>query len=263
MTGASLLYVYAVSHAESVATGDIRGIDDQPVRAVSEGDLAAFVSEVPAEEFGEGPLNAHLPDMAWLTPRAVRHQEVNAALASSVDPLAPLSFGTVFHDRDGVRRMLRERAPEVGPTLERLRGKAEWIAVVRRDESVALATLESESSALRGVREAVAAAPPGRAYLIARRLDETKRVELRSTDAEAVAAAVDALGRSGVALFREPLIEDAGAGMIARYSVLAGRGAAADLQSVRDTIAKDWTARGYSLELTGPWPAYRFATTAP
>lgn len=263
MTDGSLLYVYAISRAGSLVPGEVRGMDDQPVRVESEGDLAAFVSDVPAEEFGEGPLNSHLPDLAWLTPRAVRHQEVNAALASAVDPLAPLSFGTVFLDRDGVRRMLRERAAEVRPRLEGLRGKAEWIAVVRRDDVVALAAVESESAALRGVRDALAAAPPGRAYLIARRLEETKRQELRVTDAAAVAAAVGLLERSGAALFREPLVEDAGAGMIARYSVLAGRAAAADLEALREAMAAEWTPRGYALELTGPWPAYRFAATAP
>jgi len=75
-----------------------------------------------------------------------------------VDPLVPLSFGTVFRDRAGVERMLRERAAEVGPRLDALRGKAEWIAVVRRDETAACAALESESEPLRALRAAIGAA---------------------------------------------------------------------------------------------------------
>ena len=257
-----LVYAYAIGREDAAPKG-LRGMDDAPVRAERDGALVAYVSDVPGSEFDEAPLNANLSDMAWLTPRAVRHQEVNAALASVIDPLAPLSFGTVFRDRAGVQRMLRERAAEVGPRLDALKGKAEWIAVVRRDEARAIAALEANSEALRALRAEVSAASPGRAYLVARRLDETKRQELRASDAAAVTEAVGALERTGAALFREPLVEDAGGGMVARYSVLAGREDAGRLDRARAEIASSWGDRGYAVELTGPWPAYRFANVAP
>ena len=253
----SLVYVYAIARREGAVPDGLRGLDDAAVRSLRTSELAAFVSDVPESEFAEGPLNASLSDMTWLTPRAIRHQEVNAALAAVVDPLVPLSFGTVFRDPAGVERMLRDRAAEVLPRLAALTGKAEWIAVVRRDERAALDALESSSEALRALRAEVDAATPGRAYLVTRRLDETKRQELRSADAAAIATAVAALERAGGTLFREPLVEDAGQGMIARYSVLARRdGGAALLGADLDP----WQDRGYRLDVTGPWPAYRFAT---
>lgn len=253
----SLVYVYAIARADGAQPGGLQGMDDAAVRRERAGELAAFVSDVSEAEFAEIPLNANLSDMTWLAPRAVRHQEVNAALAAAVDPLVPLSFGTVFRDREGVERMLRERAAEIGPRLDALRGKAEWIAVVRRDEQSARAALETASEPLRALRAQIGAAAPGRAYLVTRRLDETMRQELRSSDAGAVAATVETLEAAGGRLFREPLIEDAGVGMIARFSVLADRRDGAALG--RAEIA-GWSDRGYRLELTGPWPAYRFAT---
>ena len=258
----SLVYVYGIGRtdgADDAAAASLRGMDDGAVRIERVGDLAAFVSDVPEQEFAEAPLNANLSDMAWLAPRAVRHQEVNAALAAALDALVPLSFGTVFRDRAGVERMLRERAAEIGPRLDRLRGKAEWIATVRRDENVARAALESASEPLRALRVEIGAAAPGRAYLCARRLDETVRQELRASDAGAVVAAAEALERAGGLLFREPLIEDAGVGMIARFSVLAERRRGAPFAG--DDLGA-WAARGYTLELTGPWPAYRFSTVS-
>jgi hypothetical protein len=253
----SLVYVYAIARADGAHPDGLRGMDDGAVRRERAGELAAFVSDVSETEFAEVPLNANLSDMTWLAPRAVRHQEVNAALAAAVDPLVPLSFGTVFRDRDGVERMLRDRAAEIGPRLDALRGKAEWIAVVRRDEQSARAALETASEPLRALRAQIGTAAPGRAYLVTRRLDETMRQELRSSDAGAVAATVETLEAAGGRLFREPLIEDAGVGMIARFSVLADRQDGAALG--RAQIA-GWSDRGYHLELTGPWPAYRFAT---
>ena len=259
----SLVYVYAIARGGSPEPAGLRGLDDGAVRAIADGELVAFVSDVPDADFAEAPLNAHLADMEWLTPRAVRHQEVNAALARACDPLVPLSFGTVFKDDASVARMLRERAAEIGPRFDAVRGKAEWIMVVRRDKEQALAALESGSEALRDLRAKVDAAPPGRAYLAARGLDETKRQELRATDAAAIGSAVESFEGAGTRLFREPLVEDAGGGMLARFSVLAGRDAATELERLAAAFGTEWAARGYVIELSGPWPAYRFSTVDP
>lgn len=256
----SLVYVYAIAPGGCAVPAGLLGLDDGTVRPVADADLVAFVSDVPEDEFAEAPLNAHLADMDWLTPRAVRHQEVNGALASSCDPLVPLSFGTVFRDAAGVTRMLRERAADIGPRFEALRGRAEWIAAVRRDMATAKAAVDADSDALRAMHAEIAAAPPGRAYLVTRRLDEMQRQELRASDAAAIGAAVEALEAARTRLFREPLVEDAGGGVLARFSVLAARDAGPGLDRIGADFAKAWKARGYSLELSGPWPAYRFST---
>ena len=175
----------------------------------------------------------------------------------------PLAFGAVFRDTAGVTRMLRERAADIGPRFDLLRGKAEWIAVVRRDMVKAIAAVGSGSEALRALKAEIAAAPPGRGYLIAKQLDETQRQELRATDANAVAAAVESLEGAGTRLFREPLVEDAGGGMLARFSVLAGRDGGPALDAIGGAFGKSWGPRGYTLDLSGPWPPYRFSTVDP
>ena len=256
----SLVYVYAIAPGGSAEPNDVRGIENGLVRAIRDDDLVAFASDVPESEFGEGPLNAHLADMEWLTPRAVRHQEVNAALAAVCDPLVPLSFGAVFRDPAGVTRMLRERHDELRPRFAALRGKAEWILVLRRDREKALAGLERSNETLRALRDEIAAATPGRAYLATRRLDDTKRHELRAADGAAAAAAMEIFEQAGARLFREPLIEDAGRDMLARFSVLADRGGGELLARVAATFDAEWSASGYRVELSGPWPAYRFST---
>lgn len=256
----SLVYVYAIARAGSTAPTRLRGLEDAAVRTVVDGDLVAFVSDVSERDYAEEPLNAHLADMEWLTPRAVRHQEVNAALAAAWDPLVPLSFGAVFRDTAGVTRMLDERAAELGPRFDALRGKAEWIAVVRRDRARAIAAVESKSEPLRALRSEIEAAPPGRGYLLTRQLDETRRTELRASDAAAIVDATEAFERAQMRLFREPLVEDAGGGMLARFSVLARRDAGGSLDEISAAYAKRWDPRGYALELSGPWPAYRFST---
>jgi hypothetical protein len=78
-----------------------------------------------------------------------------------------------------------------------------------------------------------------------------------------IAAAVEAFERADMRLFREPLVEDAGGGMLARFSVLAGRASAQALAGIGDRFDNTWGPRGYTLELSGPWPAYRFSTVDP
>ena len=59
----SLVYVYAIARAVCAEPGGLRGLDDGAIRAIRDGDLAAFVSDVPESDYAEAPLNAHLSDM--------------------------------------------------------------------------------------------------------------------------------------------------------------------------------------------------------
>jgi len=264
----SLVYVYGIVRAadarpETLAQLDtIAGIAGAPLRLVAEGPCAAVVTDVPQGDFDEAALNAHLGDLGWLGPRAVRHQEANAAVAGRVSSLVPLSFGTIFRDDAGVARMLADERGVLVARLDALAGRDEWIAMLRRDDPVAEAAIEGDSGPLRALRAEIAAAPPGRGYLLARRLGETLRTELRRRDGEADARVGEVLAAAGARLFREPLVENAGAGAVARYSALVAATAADALVAATGDFAAEWAARGYALELSGPWPAYRFATLA-
>lgn len=264
----SLVYAYGIVRAQDAGPetiagiAHINGIAGAPLRLVAEGPCAAVVTDVPERDFGEAPLNTHLKDLDWLGPRAVLHQEANAALREGVSSLVPLSFGTIFRDDAGVARMLAGERDVLVGRLDALAGREEWIAMLRRDGPVAEAALEDDSAPLRALRAEIAAAPPGRGYLLARRLGETVRTELRRRDGEADARAGELLARGGARLYREPLIENAGAGAVGRYSALVAAPATGVLASAAGEFAAEWAVRGYSLELSGPWPAYRFATLA-
>jgi hypothetical protein len=47
-------------------------------------------------------------------------------------------------------------------------------------------------------------------------------------------------------------------GPIARASLLAPRSAEPELATRLDEIRRHWSARGYEVAATGPWPPYRF-----
>jgi Gas vesicle synthesis protein GvpL/GvpF len=260
LTNAELVYVYAV--LPRAVEQEVRGIDGRPVRWVVEGDLAAAVTDVPATEFDEAPLNERIRDLRWLEPRAVAHQTVNARLHELSSAVLPLSFGTVFRTDERVRDLLRHEAKSLRERLEGVAGRSEWVLAVHRDEATAVAALEA-SPRLRDLQIEVQTASPGRAHLLKRRLDEARHDERRHMDSEVEAHLSSALSAVADAVFAEPLPAEAAERPMWRGSLLVERAREPDLLTALDQLRSQLEPRGYRLLLTGPWPPYRFGGLEP
>lgn len=251
-----LRYLYAVARASAepaVAAANLRGIEGGRVDAIVQGGLLGVTSTVPASDYEEEPLNERLQDLEWLAPRAASHQEVNGKLLELADAVIPLAFGAIYRDAAGVRDLLRTRADDFTDRLRAVEGRAEWIVSIERNgpgapTGGAVAALDAE----------IAAAPPGRAFLLGKRRDEVIREERRVRDAaiaEETWATVEAIAER---VYREPLIDDPTAAAIARFSVLALRDREIELGDVVRRLGASGTSEGYRVRLSGPWPAYRF-----
>ena len=255
MTG-DLRYLYAVAGANArarVTDANLRGIEGGRVEAIVEGQLLGVTSVVPASDYEEEPLNARLQDLEWLAPRAASHQEVNGRLLDLTDAVIPLAFGAIYRDAEGVRELLRTRADDFTDRLRAVEGRAEWIVSIERDGSGpptggAVGALDAE----------IAAAPPGRAFLLGKRRDEVIRDERRVRDAavaEETWATIEAIAER---VYREPLIDDPTAAAIARFSVLARRDREVELGDAVRRLGASGASESYRVRLSGPWPAYRF-----
>jgi hypothetical protein len=253
----TLVYVYAIL-ADRVDLS-IDGIDLQPVRWVQHGNLAAAVSDVPVAEFEEEPLNANIQDMAWLGPRAVAHQEVNARLFEAADAIVPLAFGTVFRDDSRVRELLEQRGTHLRRQLERVRGCAEWVVALHllreADPHEAAATSES----VQALRKQIEESAPGRAHLLRRQLVTLERDESRRMQSEVATRLLDALRATAMDVFREPLPTDTVERPLLRASVLVRKNAEDEFVNEVERLRQRWPEPTYRLLLTGPWPPYRFA----
>ena len=251
-----LRYLYAVASASaepSITAANLRGIDGGRAEAILEGRLLGVTSAVSASDYEEEPLNEHLQDLEWLAPRAASHQEVNGRLLDLADAVIPLAFGAIYRDAAGVRDLLRARADDFADRLRAVQGRAEWIVSIERD-GIATPT----GGAVGALDAEIAAAPPGRAFLLGKRRDEVVREERRTRDAalaEQTWATVEAIAER---VYREPLIDDPTAAAIARFSVLASRDREVELGDVVRQLGASGASEGYHVRLSGPWPAYRF-----
>ncbi|GDY79762.1 hypothetical protein SAV31267_092470 [Streptomyces avermitilis] len=127
---ATVSYLYGVSAVPGGSydvVAALRGIADAPVRLVPDEDanLAAIVSSVPADDFDEAPLAAHLEDLDWLEAVARAHHRVVDAMAARTTVL-PLRLATIYRDDDRVRAMIRAGHRAFAQRLAHLAGHMEW-----------------------------------------------------------------------------------------------------------------------------------------
>jgi gas vesicle protein GvpL/GvpF len=258
----TLLYMYAVAGED--AAGWIEhnrpaGLERGDLRAITESGLAAIVSEVPAESYGQNAIDESVRDEAWLTPRATTHQTVNAAAHASLDAVLPVPFATIFTTEDRVREMLRARAEELRAKLVGVRGQAEWVVGLYRDLAQATEHLSQVSDAVAHKKHDTGG--PGRRYLEQKGAEGSRRAELGGLDKAAADSAHEMLARVSRHSYDEPVVQEVGE-LVARTTYLVRREDEHRLDDAIKRFNADWNDRGYGLRATGPWPPYRSSGAA-
>jgi hypothetical protein len=248
------LWVYGVV-PESAAAPERSGIDGGPVESLRDAGLAALVTRVPMERFGEAELKEQLEDLARLEALARAHDEVLEAALDAGDVL-PFRLCTIYESEANLRAMLERASDELSAQLRRIGGKAEWGVK---------AYLEERAGA--GGSDPVAAPASGADYL-ARKSEARVAAQAARETVESVVAGVHArlAERASAAVLSRP--HDSGlsgrdAEMILNAAYLVAREDAAAFAALVDELAERHRADGVTLELTGPWPPYHFVEGAP
>lgn len=249
----TLVYLYAVAPASAagwLAANDVRGIAGARVRAVEQQGVVGAVSDVPALEFDQEPLDRNVADSEWLAPHAAAHQDVNAALLDAIGAVLPLAFGTIFRAEEGITRVLRERRDELAHALAAVAGRVEWVCTLDRDMKVSSAYLARTRAA-----NAKPESGEGRSYLLRRKAEVESVEEQRTLDRDARVEFRESLLTVAQEVTDEPLIEG---GLVARCTVLVARDAEGALRRAATRFGGRWSERGYEPRLAGPWPPYRY-----
>lgn len=108
------VYLYAVIPGTTDGELGTNGLFDSAVNTISEGGLAAVVSEFPASEKLR-PERKHL----------AATQKVLSHLVKTHDVILPVSFGTVADDEKGIREMLKKYSKDFNSQIKRVSGKVE------------------------------------------------------------------------------------------------------------------------------------------
>jgi hypothetical protein len=247
------LWVYGVV-PDTAAAPDRPGVDGRGVELLRHAGVAALVTRVPLETFGEAALKEQLEDLQRLEGLARAHDEVLNASLEAGDVL-PFRLCTIYASEATLRGMLERERGELTEQLGRLRGKAEWGVK---------AFLEDRA----GADQAGALAPASGADYLARKSAARAAAEAVRETVEGLVASVHArlAERASAAVLsrpHDPGLSGREAEMVLNAAYLVPRDDAAGFAELVDELAGRHRRDGLSLEQTGPWPAYHFVEGAP
>ncbi|MEV5872844.1 GvpL/GvpF family gas vesicle protein [Streptomyces sp. NPDC052101] len=251
MTG--LRYVYAVCRPFGTPLQvQLTGIGGAPPALLRHHDLIAVVSTVPAADFCEEALKAHLEDLDWLAATARAHQGVIDALTTVTTPL-PLRFATVFRDDSAVRCMIEAREDDFRRTLDRLEGRVEWGVKLYLEPEPA------EPVPAGAARPAIGRDQPHRSRV------STRAHEERWQHAEAFARSLhERLSRlaedSRLHAAQNSALSTVFGCNVLDAAYLVPRAHSEEFVELVDRTKDE--APGIRVELTGPWAAYSFTGEA-
>jgi hypothetical protein len=254
----TVLYVYAVTREP--ATPDTDGIDGTRRFGVAEIDgISAVFTAMPADELSQEVIDQRSNDLEWLGAIGYRHQAVVAELMKST-AIVPLRAFTLFSGADALRAYLHEHAAVLSAQLDRLGGKQEWTLRVEFEPTRWSEALASRANSLRELQSQIEGAPPGKAFLLRKKLDDEKKRASREAEQNVVAEIEQAIaGTLRCETFAETRERRDGA--FPQINILVNRDEEAALQELHATLAERYAGEGVVVGVSGPWPPYSFSGT--
>lgn len=247
--GDSARYMYAITRGlEPASITGVTGLGGSRLDVVEHRGLAAIVSDVDLDEFGEEPLRLNLERLEWLEEVARVHDSVVHAV-TAIGPAAPLRLATICLDDEGVRRRLDEWFSDLVQILDRVEGRMEWSVKVFAPEA--------------SVPTAVAAGGTlgGADYLRQKRAATEARAAADEVAARVGDEVHDALSSVSVASRRlhpqDPRLTGRPGTMLLNGAYLIETDSGEAFESQAAALADSY--QSVEISCVGPWPPYSFA----
>ncbi|MBU1879948.1 MAG: GvpL/GvpF family gas vesicle protein, partial [Chloroflexi bacterium] len=263
--GAVGYYVYGIVRRDGdqpLAGLPAEGLDPAyPVYGVPGQAVLALVSQVSLPEFGPAELQARLEDLQWLDTKVRLHQGILEAVLAG-RPLIPLRFCTIYQSEDRIREMLTQHQAEFVALLDRLAGRQEWGVKVYCDAQTLAQHVSEVSDRVQQLQAEIAQQASGAAYFLKKKLAAAVAEEVERVGDEVAQRAHDCLSRQAVESVVNPRQSQELSG---RQEAMLLNGAYLVAAEHLPAFRAEWArlqeeshGRGFSFEMTGPWPPYNF-----
>jgi hypothetical protein len=251
--GDSARYMYAITRGlEPDSIAGATGLGGSQLAVVEHRGLAAIVSAVDLDEYGEEPLRLNLERLEWLEEVARVHDSVIHAV-TALGPTAPLRLATICLDDEGVRRRLDEWFYALEQILDRVAGRMEWSVKV----------FAPEAGVATGVGAGVGASTGGGGaeYLRHKRAATEARAAADEVAARVGDEVHDALASVSVASRRlppqDPRLTGRPGAMLLNGAYLVDSSDGPSFEAHVAALAE--ADRTVEITCVGPWPPYSFA----
>ena len=248
----TIVHAYGVVAADEPLTQFPPGIADTTVWVYGAGSLGAIVSLLPVEGFGVADWERNATNVGWLERVARQHHKV-LEYAATTAAVVPLRLPSLYGDLESLSETLQAASDLLERDLRRIRAKLEWAVKVYR-------TAEEQGSAV------TTASTSGRDYLLGKSRDLSARSTAQEQLREEVREIHEALGQVSAEYVRnrpqDAVLSGRREPMLLNGAYLVSRTDQARFLELSGVIADDSLARGLSVEVSGPWPAYNFTGDA-
>jgi hypothetical protein len=249
---AEATYVYAVleSEREPALGGAPAGLPGcGPARAIDGGGgLWLVAAGAPLRQYDDRAIERGLKDLEWVGLRAMAHQRV-IEHCLRLGTVLPMKLFTLFRTDARAVEHVRKARRSLRTLARRVRGRREWGVRMSVDEG----------AAARSVRKAAAAAGRGAgrgtAYLLRKTRERTLARDVLAEARAEAETAYASLGRLASAAQRRAPAGDA---LVLDATFLVPEKGARGFEQAVARIRRRLQARGITVALTGPWPAYSF-----
>lgn len=255
-----VLYVYSVTRPDVPIDLGVEAVDESSRFGLAvAGNVAALYTPVSDEEFSQDVIDRRGNDLEWLGAIGYRHQAVVSELMKR-GAVVPLRAFTLFSSESALRDFLSEHAGTLEPALDRLAGKQEWTLRIEFDAKRWEAALAQRVDSLRALQDEIATAPPGKAFLLRKKLEDEKKRASRKAE-ESVVAEIEAavLGELRCETLSE--LRERRDGAFPQINALINRDEDAVLRQLHEKLLARYEPEGVMLALSGPWPPYTFAAS--
>jgi hypothetical protein len=254
------IYLFCLTPGNPLLRIEGTGIDAaHPLFAETIGGVTAVLAAVSPEDFRGPEARERLADLAWVAPRALRHEGVIMAILRQ-GPVLPVRFGSVFSSTAALAAVLERHREALSRFFLATAGQEEWTLKAYVDLAAARARLLAEhlAAASAQLRELA----PGKRYFQEQKI---KGLAERETASWLKGIAEDLVG------FFKGVASDSSEGrllsqdltgrddeMFVHVALLVRHDSAACLQRLAAEWNEGHAGKGLLLESSGPWPPYHF-----
>jgi hypothetical protein len=255
------LYLFCIARADLVQEVDGKGVDGHyPLHTYQFlPDLCAIVSHVPLEDFCGEAAELNMQQLAWVGPRALRHEGVIEQVMS-LSPVLPVGFGTLFSSQESLAEFVQAHRETITQFLRGVEGLEEWSVKGLLDRKQALQGLISSSMVAQ--QKELDALNQGTRYFHEVGIRSAAEKKLAHWLNQTCRHVADELVKQA-SDFRECAFVSAEPAkgvpeVVVNWACLLPQGATAAFRLRIDQLNQDHAATGLVFELSGPWPPYRF-----
>lgn len=254
------LYVFCFAPPDLPAAPPGAGLDGLSALALERFAAAsAVVSNVLPEEFCGPRAEERLQDLAWVGPRACRHEQVVEEVMHR-SAVLPARFATIFSTHARLEDFVDRNAAAISGFFARLDGREEWAVKGWLDRAGAIRALSAAELARR--QPQLEAMTPGRRHLEQQRLRAAagsrvhRWLEESGRDAAAILATLaPQCTQRHIVRPRDPANS---AEMVFNWAFLISREQREPFRAQVERASDTYANQGLAFTLSGPWPPYSF-----